>query len=228
MRSESAGFEQGSRDVVGEVAEAKAEPRRCSSRPLIVSVGRSVRGAGTVEEREDARGSLVQRPAELAEPDQAERNPGGDGVEQVLHLALGIVGCPVGGDHALVDALGHEVAQTLGRLARPRGTLGRRPRHPARSGKFLRKYATFTLLVIDEWLLDRPTESMRHMLLEMMESRYGETSAVFCTQYSQKDWHPRLGSGVHEDAVMDRIIHNTVWVETGTYNTREHTALAAA
>ena len=28
--------------------------------------------------------------------------------------------------------------------------------------------------------------------------------------------------------IMDRIIHNTVWVETGTYNMREHTALASA
>jgi DNA replication protein DnaC len=27
---------------------------------------------------------------------------------------------------------------------------------PWGSGKFLRKYAAFTLLVIDEWLLDRP------------------------------------------------------------------------
>ncbi|WP_304481772.1 hypothetical protein [Cryobacterium sp. M23] len=45
---------------------------------------------------------------------------------------------------------------------------------------------------------------------------------------SQKDWHQRLGSGVHADAIMDRIIHNTIWVETGTYNMREHTALATA
>lgn len=51
---------------------------------------------------------------------------------------------------------------------------------------------------------------------------------MFCTQYSQKDWHQRLGSGVHADAIMDRIIHNTIWVETGTYNMREHTALASA
>ncbi|WP_354235277.1 ATP-binding protein [Arthrobacter sp. UYEF3] len=99
---------------------------------------------------------------------------------------------------------------------------------PGGAGKFLRKYAAFTLLVIDEWLLDRPTESMRTMLLELMERRYGETSTVFCTQYSQKDWHQRLGSGVHADAIMDRIIHNTIWVETGTYNMREHTALASA
>ncbi|WP_309617604.1 ATP-binding protein [Salinibacterium sp.] len=99
---------------------------------------------------------------------------------------------------------------------------------PGGAGKFLRKYAAFTLLVIDEWLLDRPTESMRTMLLELMERRYGETSTVFCTQYQQKDWHQRLGSGVHADAIMDRIIHNTVWVETGNYNMREHTALATA
>lgn len=95
---------------------------------------------------------------------------------------------------------------------------------PGGTSKFLRKYAAFTLLVIDEWLLDRPSESMRGMLLELMERRYGETSTVFCTQYLQKDWHKRLGSGVHADAVMDRIIHNTIWVETGSYNMREHTA----
>ncbi|TFD80603.1 ATP-binding protein [Cryobacterium fucosi] len=96
---------------------------------------------------------------------------------------------------------------------------------PGGAGKFLRKYAVFTLLVIDEWLLDRPTESMRGMLLER---RYGEPATVFCTQYSQKGRHQRLGSGVHADAIMDRIIHNTIWVETGTYNMREHTALASA
>jgi hypothetical protein len=39
------------------------------------------------------------------------------------------------------------------------------------AGKFLRKYAAFTLLVIDEWLLDRLTESMQTMLLELMERR---------------------------------------------------------
>jgi len=71
-------------------------------------------------------------------------------------------------------------------------------------------------LVIDEWLL------------ELMERRCGETPTVFCIQYQQKDCHQRLGCGVHADAIMDRITHNTVWVETGNYNMREHTALATA
>lgn len=66
---------------------------------------------------------------------------------------------------------------------RPQGTV-----------KFLKKYAAFTVLVIDEWLLDHPDENMRRMLLELLERRYDCTTTVFCTQYAKKDWHQRLGS----------------------------------
>ncbi len=96
---------------------------------------------------------------------------------------------------------------------------------PGGREKWLRKYAAFTLLVIDEWLLDQPEESLRSMLLELLERRYDTTSTVFCTQYPKKDWHQRLGSGVHADAIMDRIVHNTIWIETGSTNMREQTAL---
>lgn len=95
---------------------------------------------------------------------------------------------------------------------------------PAGKEKWLRKYAAFTLLVIDEWLLDLPTDEVRSMLLELLERRYDATSTVFCTQYAKKDWHQRLGSDVHADAIMDRIVHNTIWIETGSTNMREHTA----
>ena len=98
---------------------------------------------------------------------------------------------------------------------------------PAGREKWLRKYAAFTLLVIDEWLLDPPIDDVRSMLLELLERRYDATSTVFCTQYAKKDWHQRLGGGVHADAIMDRIVHNTVWIETGDVNMREHTAAAA-
>lgn len=33
----------------------------------------------------------------------------------------------------------------------------------------MKKYAAFSLLVIDEWLLDYPDEGMRTMLLELLE-----------------------------------------------------------
>ena len=96
---------------------------------------------------------------------------------------------------------------------------------PLGATKFLKKYAAFTLLVIAEWLLDHPDDQMRHMLLELLERRYDTTSTVFCTQYPKKDWHQRLGGGVHADAIMDRIVHNTIWIDTGNHNMREHATL---
>ena len=98
---------------------------------------------------------------------------------------------------------------------------------PGGKEKWLRKYSAFKLLVIDEWLLDPPTDDVRSMLLELLERRYDDTSTVFCTQYAKKDWHQRLGGGVHADAIMDRIVHNTSWMETGGTNMREHTANTA-
>ncbi|MGN7251478.1 ATP-binding protein [Arthrobacter sp. SAFR-014] len=99
---------------------------------------------------------------------------------------------------------------------------------PQGQTKFLNKYAAFTLLVIDEWLLDHPDESMRSMLLELLgllERRYDTASTVFCTQYAKKDWHQRLGSVVHADAIMDRIVHNTIWVDTDNHNMRQHATM---
>jgi DNA replication protein DnaC len=86
--------------------------------------------------------------------------------------------------------------------------------------------------VIDEWLLDSPTADVRSMLLEVLERRYDATSTVFCTRYAKKDCHQpngrvHLGSGVHADAIMDRIVRNTLWIETGEVNMREHAAAAS-
>lgn len=77
------------------------------------------------------------------------------------------------------------------------------------------------LLILDEWLLDECTKDEQHFLFELMERRYDCTSTLFCTQYTKKDWHQRLGGGVHADAIMDRIVHNAVWIDTGPLNLRE-------
>ena len=35
-----------------------------------------------------------------------------------------------------------------------------------------------------------------------------------------QDWHARLGGGARADAIMDRIVHGTAWVEMGEFNMR--------
>ena len=53
-----------------------------------------------------------------------------------------------------------------------------------------------------------------------MERWYDAVSTIFCTQYKQSDWHARLGAAAMADAIMDCIVHNTIWVETGEFNMR--------
>lgn len=48
------------------------------------------------------------------------------------------------------------------------------------------------------------------MLLALLERRYGNTLTVFSAQYAQKDGHQRLGFGVDADAIMERIVHDTM------------------
>lgn len=53
------------------------------------------------------------------------------------------------------------------------------------------------------------------MPLGLMELCYGSSSTVSCTQYRSKDWHARLGGGVHVEVIMGRTVHGAVWLKTG-------------
>lgn len=92
------------------------------------------------------------------------------------------------------------------------------------AGKLIQKFSRYGLLVIDEWLLDDISDDERHLILEIIERRHDTASTIFCTQFKQGEWHGKLGGGVHADAIMDRIVHNAVWLETGAVNMREYAA----
>lgn len=87
--------------------------------------------------------------------------------------------------------------------------------------KLVKRYGTYHLLIIDEWLVEVPSEIEVKYLLEIFEIRYDLYPTIFCTQYKQAEWHPRLGGGVMADAIMDRIVHNSDTVDLGKVNMRE-------
>ena len=70
--------------------------------------------------------------------------------------------------------------------------------------KVLRKFASCKILILDEWLIDKPTTEQMHFLLELTELRYDNSSTIYCSQYSHKDWHRRMGAGALAESVMDR------------------------
>ena len=87
--------------------------------------------------------------------------------------------------------------------------------------KLVKRYSTYHLLIVDEWLVEIPSEMEVKYLLEIFEIRYDLHPTIFCTQYKQSEWHPRLGGGVMADAIMDRIVHNADTVDLGKVNMRE-------
>ena len=87
--------------------------------------------------------------------------------------------------------------------------------------KFLTKYEKYQLLIIDEWLMEDLSKEEEHFLFELIERRYGKTSTIFCSQYKQSEWVKLLGGNVHSEAIVDRIIHNALTIETGNTNMRE-------
>ena len=90
--------------------------------------------------------------------------------------------------------------------------------------KLLKRYSNYRLQILDEWLIQVPSEEQLHFLFELIERRYDEGSTIFCTQYKNEDWHARLGGGILADSILDRVIHRTIPVYSGDINMREFLA----
>lgn len=72
------------------------------------------------------------------------------------------------------------------------------------------KYANPVLLIIDEWLLLKPTESEQHDILELLHRRRKKSSTIFCSQYDPSGWYDQLGGDDSPlaEAILDRIKHD--------------------
>lgn len=73
--------------------------------------------------------------------------------------------------------------------------------------KVQKKYASPILLIIDEWLLLKPTESEQHDILELLHRRRKRSSTIFCSQYEDNGWYDQLGGDDSPlaEAILDRI-----------------------
>ena len=74
----------------------------------------------------------------------------------------------------------------------------------------LAKYANPVLLIIDEWLLLKPTEAEQHDILELLHRRRRKSSTIFCSQYEPGGWYDQLGGDDSPlaEAILDRIKHD--------------------
>ena len=83
-------------------------------------------------------------------------------------------------------------------------------REEGRFREVLKKYTNPVLLIIDEWLLLKPTETEQHDILELLHRRRKRSSTIFCSQYDPSGWYDQLGGDDSPlaEAILDRIKHD--------------------
>ena len=77
--------------------------------------------------------------------------------------------------------------------------------------KTMSKYANPVVLILDEWLLLKPTVSEQKDIFELLHRRRRRSSTIFCSQYKFEEWYDQLGGNASPlaDAIIDRIAHDS-------------------
>lgn len=77
--------------------------------------------------------------------------------------------------------------------------------------KVMAKYANPLVLILDEWLLLKPTETEQKDIFELLHRRRRKSSTIFCSQYDCSEWYDQLGGDASPlaDAIIDRIAHDS-------------------
>lgn len=77
--------------------------------------------------------------------------------------------------------------------------------------KVMAKYANPVLLILDEWMLLKPTDTEQKDIFELLHRRRKKSSTIFCSQYVFGEWYDQLGGEASPlaDAIIDRIAHDS-------------------
>lgn len=80
--------------------------------------------------------------------------------------------------------------------------------------KVMAKYANPVLLIIDEWLLLKPSPEESKEIFELLHRRRKRSSTIFCSQYRHEGWYEQLGGDDSPlaDAILDRIVHDAYMI----------------
>ncbi|MGZ7068750.1 MAG: ATP-binding protein [Methanobacterium sp.] len=68
------------------------------------------------------------------------------------------------------------------------------------------------LLILDDFGITPINESQRHDLLTIIDDRYKLKSTIFTSQLPVKSWHKYLAEPTLADAILDRVLSQTVRV----------------
>jgi len=78
---------------------------------------------------------------------------------------------------------------------------------------WLSQLAKINLIILDDWGITPPDEEQRRDLLEILDDRYKQHSTIITSQLPITHWHEHLNDATLADAILDRLIHNSIRIE---------------
>lgn len=78
---------------------------------------------------------------------------------------------------------------------------------------WLSQLAKVDLLILDDWGLVAPEVNQRRDLLEILDDRYQKKSTIVTSQLPTTHWHEHLNDATLADAILDRLLHNSIRLE---------------
>ena len=76
--------------------------------------------------------------------------------------------------------------------------------------KLRRQLAAFDLILLDEWLRDPLNPNDAREFLDFLDQRYRRSSCLFISQFPINQWHPLIQDPTLADAILDRIVHDSL------------------
>lgn len=76
--------------------------------------------------------------------------------------------------------------------------------------KLRKQMAAFDLIILDEWLRDLLNVHDAREILDFLDERYRRASCLFATQLPVKQWHQKIEDPTLADAILDRIVHDSL------------------
>lgn len=78
--------------------------------------------------------------------------------------------------------------------------------------KLRKQLAGFDLLVLDEWFRDPLGANEARELLDILDERYRRASCLYVSQMPVEQWHLQIQDPTLADAILDRIVHDSIQV----------------
>lgn len=76
--------------------------------------------------------------------------------------------------------------------------------------KLKKQLGAFELIILDEWLRDTLKVNDAREMLDFIDERYRRASCLFATQLPVNEWHQRIEEPTIADAILDRIVHDSI------------------